>query len=67
MEDKVVFVLKAYQHIWHVKVKHLTLYISNKKTNDLGSNFIHPMAMFIYIRLHEILNVICNINSQYRN
>jgi len=54
--------LKAYQHTWHVKVKHLTLYISDKQPNDLGSNFIHPVATFIYIRLHEILNVICNIS-----
>jgi hypothetical protein len=54
--------LKAYQHIWHVKVKHLTFYISDKQPSDLGSNFIHPLAMLIYIRLYEILNVICNIS-----
>jgi hypothetical protein len=54
--------LKAYQHIWHVKVKHLTLYISDRQPNDLGSNFMHPFAIFIYIRLQEILNVMCNIN-----
>ena len=46
-----------------MKVKHLTLYISDKQPNDLGSNFIHPLAMFIYIRLQEILNVMCNIST----
>jgi hypothetical protein len=46
-----------------VKVKHLTLYINDKQPNDLGSSFIHPMAMFIYVRLQEILNVVCNISK----
>lgn len=45
-----------------MKVKHLTLYISDKQPSDLGSNFIHPLVMFIYIRLQEILNVTCNIS-----
>jgi hypothetical protein len=45
-----------------VNVKHLTLYVSDKQPNDIGLNFILPLAMFIHIRLQEILNVMCNIS-----